>query len=417
MIRAMQRVRIISLLIPLAGFPQLADATAARTQDSPATTPSSPAQAPLRSQAALQAYLGSHAGQPTPLDALPPLAHQRFLDSLMFGRTGLGGFDTADLATELTRREVLKILELFDVAGYAAMIEPRFPDSPPAWRGQPETGAAPAAYDVLVRLQRAGSDPAQLRQRYDALLGAGLSNPTNFDTRSDRELVYLFRATELIASDAPSAEDAPHLQAIVNAMARRGIARAQDYLRVLNSLLLTRDFTGAREFASLHPQQGLQPVPEFRDRISDATNAPTLWMPVSASDALERTPWDLAPTQILVIAGCHFSRDAAEDIARDPVLGPAFKSHAHWLMLPPGQEDPDSVREWNRSFPDAPALQIVDRSEWSLLPAGWRMPTFLVVRNGKVVEQIIGWPRDPASNRQALVEALARHGLSNTGTP
>ena len=412
----MQRVRIISLLILLAGVPQLADATAARTHDSPATTTSSPTQAPLRSQAALQAYLGSHAGQPTPLDALPPLARQRFLDSLLFGRTGLGGFDTADLATELTRREVLQILELFDVAGYAAMIEPRFPDSPPAWRGQPETGAAPAAYDVLVRLQRAGSDPAQLRQRYDALLGAGLSNPTNFDTRSDRELVYLFRAAELIASDAPSAEDAPHLQAIVNAMARRGIARAQDYRRVLNSLLLTRDFTGAREFVSLYPQQGLQPVPEFRDRISDATNAPTLWMPISATDALERTPWDLAPTQILVIAGCHFSRDAAEDIARDPVLGPAFKSHAHWLMLPPGQEDPDSVREWNRSFPDAPPLQIVDRSEWPILPADWRMPTFLVVRNGKVVEQIIGWPRDPASNRQALVEALARHGLSNAGT-
>jgi len=413
----MQSVRIISLLIPLAGVPQLADATAARTHDSPATTTSSPTQAPLRSQAALQAYLGSHAGQPTPLDALPPLARQRFLDSLLFGRTGLGGFDTADLATELTRREVLQVLELFDVAGHAAMIEPRFPDSPPAWRGQPETGAAPAAYDVLVRLQRAGSDPAQLRQRYDALLGAGLSNPTNFDTRSDRELVYLFRATELIASDAPSAEDAPHLQAIVNTMARRGIARAQDYRRVLDSLLLTRDFTGAREFVSLHPQQGLQPVPQFRDRIGRAANAPTLWMPVSASDALERTPWDLAPTQILVVAGCHFSRDAAEDIARDPVLGPVFKSHAHWLMLPPGQEDPGSVREWNRSFPDAPALQIVDRSEWPILPAGWRMPTFLVVHNGKVVEHIIGWPRDPASNRQALVEALARHGLLNASTP
>lgn len=413
----MQRVCIISLLIPLAGIPQLTDATAARTHDSPPTTPTSQAQTPLRSQAALLAYLGSHAGRPTPLDALPSLARQRFLDSLMFGRTGLGGFDTADLATELTRREVLQILELFDVAGYAAMIEPRFPDSPPAWRGQPETDAAPAAYDVLVRLQRAGSDPAQLRQRYDALLGAGLSIPTNFDTRSDRELVYLFRATELIASDAPSAEDAPHLHAIVNAMARRGIARSQDYRRVLNSLLLTRDFTGAREFVNLHPQQGLQPVPEFRDRIGSTTNAPTLWMPISATDALERTPWDLAPTQILVVAGCHFSRDAAEDIARDPVLGPAFKSHAHWLMLPPGQEDPDSVREWNRSFPDAPALQIVDRSEWPLLPAGWRMPTFLVVRNGKVVEQITGWSRGPASNRQALVEALARHGLSNASTP
>src|SRR3546814_13855955 len=68
---------------------------------------------------------------------------------------------------------------------------------------------------------------------------------------------------------------------------------------------------------------------------------------------LTRTAIDLEPTQILVTAGCHFSVDAAEDISADPVLGPVFARHAHWLVSTPGIESIDAARAWNQRLPDA----------------------------------------------------------------
>lgn len=39
------------------------------------------------------------------------------------------------------------------------------------------------------------------------------------------------------------------------------------------------------------------------------------------------------------------------------------------------------------------------------------MPGFFIVRDGKVIEHIVGWPRNPAGNRQPLIDALTRAGL------
>src|SRR3546814_1312882 len=59
------------------------------------------------------------------------------------------------------------------------------------------------------------------------------------------------------------------------------------------------------------------------------------------------------------------SADAAEDISADPVLGPVFARHVHWLVSTPGNESIDAARDWNRRFPDAQVEMIHDRGEWS----------------------------------------------------
>jgi hypothetical protein len=115
---------------------------------------------------------------------------------------------------------------------------------------------------------------------------------------------------------------------------------------------------------------------------------------------------------VLVMAGCHFSDDAARGIAADPVLGPAFRAHATWLGQPPGAEDPADVAEWNRAHPQAPMLTLYDRAEWPMFPV-WRMPVFYVVRNGTVVGTVVGWK--PTDARDALVALLRENGLLPAG--
>lgn len=372
---------------------------------------------PLRSHAMLEAYLESHADRETPLDLLPPMARRRFLGSLVFGRNGLGGFNTGDLATELTRDEAARVLALFDAGAYVQGIHFRHPDTPPSWRGKAATpGMAEAAFDQLYPLQPApGDDPLALHIRFERLFATMSRDPATLAALPERELVYLLRSLELVSFHAPMPRDITFLQQVVAAMEGRGIAQQRDLQLVRDALLRVRRFEDARRYATEHAHAGLRALPRMEDAPGGAAGTdamhPGVWRLDPDGTVLTRTTLDLTPTQVLVIAGCHFSQDAAEDISGDPVLGPVFARHAHWLMLPPGHEDQDAVPAWNLRFPQAQATQIYDRSEWPQLPAGWVMPTFLIVRDGKVLERITGWPRNPATNQPALVDALRRHGL------
>lgn len=367
----------------------------------------------MHSREALDAYLAANAGHATPFDALPKLARRRFLDSLVFGRNGLGGFGTAELETELTNDEVARILTLLNASEYVSMVKSRHPDAVPAWRKKPAAaGMVEIGFDQLYRLNRlnAGNN-SELRQRFDALFSILFDNPEAIGKLPAHELLYLMRSIELISSDSPSPETLEQLRDVVAAMNNAGISQAQDFRSVYDTLLKLHRFDEAKRYALDHPAANLPQLPRMVDRFTN--NAPlfSIWRPNNDTTSLVRTALDLGPMQILVIAGCHFSEDAAEDISMDPVLGPVFAAHAHWLLLPPGQEDQDAVREWNQRFPAAQASQIYDRKEWALLPPGWSMPAFLVVRDGKVIERITGWPREPGANRQPLVDALKRAGL------
>jgi hypothetical protein len=397
------------LAVALLACPDAAAQAPANAASAPPAT-AADATPPLRSRAAFEAWLGSQAGQPTPLDLLPPLARARFIDSLAFARDGLGGFDTGDLATELTPAEATAVLALFDAADYAAAVHSRNLSGPPAWRGAPGApGPAVLAYDALHRFDREHhGDVAGLRARFDTLV-APLADPARFDGLPERELVYLLRSFSVATFGQAGPEDADRLRALVAAMERRGLARAPDFRLAYDRLLSARRFDAARAFADAHPDAGLPATPRFAEPGNTAP-AISFWRPDADGTALVRTAFDTAPLQLVVTAGCHISEDAAGDITSDPLLGPVFAAHAHWLMQSPGAEDPAAVRDWNLRFPGAQARQIYDRSEWSMLPPGWPMPTFYVVRDGRVIDELTGWKRG-GDSRDALVAMLRRHGL------
>ncbi|MDI1252960.1 hypothetical protein [Thermomonas sp.] len=413
------RCNTILLIVPLAAVLACGMAAASTPSSSPqanddkTSTAVTYKQGSLRSRIALDAYLIANKGHATPFDALPSMARRRFLDSLVFGRNGLGGFGTAELETELTRDEVIRILTLFDLSEYASGVKSRHPDVPPAWRKkQADAGKVETGFDELYRLNRPdASNRLELRQRFNVLFADLFRQPDIIRNIPEHDLLYLMRSIELTASDSPTPETIKDLRAVVAAMNESGIAQAQDFRSVYDALLRLHRFDEAKRYAVEHPNADLAELPRMVDPFHDSAPPISVWRTSNDNTSLVRTALDIGPTQILVTAGCHFSEDAAEDISNDPMLGPAFAAHAHWLLLPPGQEDQDAVREWNQRFPAAQAMQIYDRKEWTLLPPGWAMPTFLVVRNGKVLERITGWPRKPAANRQLLIDALKRADL------
>jgi hypothetical protein len=372
---------------------------------------------PIRSRAQLEAWLQANAGKPTPLDRMPAGARMRFLASLRFGETGLGGFDTADLGATLAADDIRAVLALFghEAAGYAAHIRStRLPAGHDQTRQGGNIGAIEQRFDELYLFEQAlgGSDTeraAALSSRYRALFPAA-SDAAFLAGASDPELKLLFRAAAMAGSGAADALAADAMDATIVAMDERGISTPAELETTRNALLGARRFDSATRLADAHPAAGLAPLPAIEAGEPGAfAGTPTLWRLDDAGARLARAPIDTAPLQVLVLAGCHFSADAARDVGADPLLAPVFRTHAHWLALPPGQEDLQAVREWNLAHPRAPMEMLYDRADWPMF-ARWTMPTFYVMRDGRVLGSVSGWARD-GSSKPALVALLRRTGL------
>ena len=178
-------------------------------------------------------------------------------------------------------------------------------------------------------------------------------------------------------------------------------------------LLAARRFKEARALAQQYPDAGLPPLPEFRNDIDSGGGIATVWTFAADGKLMTRRAIDLAGMRIIVTASCHFSKDAAADIAADALLSPVFERHAQWITAPPGREDISAAQNWNEQFPQSRVVMVFDLSEWQMLPS-WSTPNFYIVRDGRVIERVEGWSRDPArSSRAPLIDALRRSGLLN----
>jgi hypothetical protein len=369
---------------------------------------------PIHSHAQLEAWLQMHAGKQTPLDRMPAGARMRFLASLRFGERGLGGFDTADLSATLAPDEIRAVLALFgpEAEAYAARIPSTgLPDSRDT-TAPTASSAIEQRFNELYLLALSLGNATDLERgkalasRYLALFPHA-RDVDYFRGTSDSDLKLLYRAASLANSGNPDAVTSAAMAATINLMAARGIAAPAELQRARDALLIARQFDSARHFSDAHAAAQLTPLPRILGADADFDGQPTLWQMDVDSDTLGRRPVDTGPLQIMVLAGCHFSADAARDIVADPVLGPLFRKHGHWLSLPPGQEDLQAVRDWNHEHPQTPMEMLYDRSEWPMF-TDWKMPTFYVIRDGKALGSMAGWS---PSSRAELTALLRRTGV------
>lgn len=296
----------------------------------------------------------------------------------------------------------IAVLLWLGVAGGAVAGLPGDTASPEIQRRHAQLQQLDDAIHLAPEAARGKALAARFRELYpDAGEPGALraSDEASLHLRFDDAMLADFYRTEPYALAA--------MQAALGELERRGTAKPEELARMRNALLAARRFDDAARFGAAHPQAEFAPLPRFVDAGNIAPGQPSVWRD-TGDGRFERVALDLAPAQVLVMAGCHFSDDAAREIAVDPVLGPAFRAHATWLGQPPGNEDPADVAEWNRAHPHAPMLTLYDRAEWPMFPE-WRMPVFYVVRNGKVVGTVVGWK--PSDARGALIALLRENGL------
>lgn len=281
-----------------------------------------------------------------------------------------------------------------------------------AWEG--DIAQRAERVKVLADLRSRPDDltyAANIRREYEANFSQ-INGADDLRAASDANLALHWQAvssTAFYSNDGDVADAAVRVHAELD---RRGVADAKATDRVFNALLKARRFDAARDFATRHPDAKLAAVPQFID--TDTGAMPSAWQFSADGSKAKRIGIDLKPLQLIVVAGCHFSEDAARELSSDPVLGPVFSRHARWISLPPGGENLDALAEWNRKYPQTPMVAIHDRSEWALI-SHWAMPTFAIVKDGKVVDSTRGWSSDGPEFRAQLVALMERAGLLRSG--
>lgn len=253
---------------------------------------------------------------------------------------------------------------------------------------------------------------ARIQRSYAENFG-DIDNAWHLRRHSDADLRRHWAAAETAIFYGNDVDTLASAQRVLREMERRGLADNRARSRLFNALLSAGRFDAAAALAAQHPDAGLPPVP--KSIIDTNPGMPSAWRFSIDGNTLTRIGIDLEPLQVIVAAGCHFSADAARDIANDPLLGPLFARHAHWLSLPPGSEQLDALQEWNRSHPRTPMLAIHDRAEWAVIPK-WNMPTFAIIQGGKLIDSTQGWRSGDPEFRDRLIALLRRAGLLQAGT-
>ncbi len=383
-----------------------------------AMAPALAEQTPITSKAGLTSYLQNSRPGTSPLDDLSPGGRKRFLAQLEFGSHGLRSISLEDPESELTHPQIVRLLSLFGAGKYAA--DGLTPSGQARLKREREHDATARGcavetcaeseverrYDELAlqKVDTAMPDAARFSlagQRYDHLFGS-YQTSDRLRSFSHADLRLLKRAVENAVSYVPNPTHIAQLQMDLVEMQRRGMVEDKDYARLHQALIASRDFDAAHALVRTHPNMGVDIVPAFRGPASMPGKQPTA-LTVNAQDGtMARQAFDLSTAlRIVVVASCHFSRDAARAIEADAQLRPIFASDAIWLASQ--NEYFSSVTEWNRELPNQPIHIAWQDSEWSMLDS-WAMPTFYVFRNGRLVKKFSGW-HDVKTLKHSLQEA------------
>ncbi|MGP1665474.1 MAG: hypothetical protein ACTS5I_06090 [Rhodanobacter sp.] len=378
------------------------------------------AQIPIASQTELTHYLQNTPPDTSPLNALSPGGRKRFLTQLEFGERGISSISFDDAVNELTHPQIVRLFTLF---GTEAVAPEGLTPAEQARRKQERTHDATARgcavksceesevelhYDALVLHKIATSTAAAQRvisagERYDHLFGA-YQTADHLRHASSLDLRLIRRAAEYVVSRTASARHIAHLQLDLAEMQRRDMLTDKDYVPLHQALISTRNFAGAMALAQQHPDMGDAAVPTYQAPATLPAGLPTALSIDAHNASMSRESVDLsAPLRIVVVASCHFSRDAARAIAADTQLQPIFAQHATWLA--DQGESFAAVNDWNREFPQQRIHIAWQNSEWSMLNS-WAMPTFYVFHHGQLVNQFSGW-HGMSSLKQSLREAGA----------
>lgn len=379
-----------------------------------ASSPTAPA---VHTEEARRAALAS--SKPTPLDALTPFGKREAIRQMRWSEKGLAGFGSAPLIRELGHEQLAAVLRFLGASDYLPMLDKKLVGPP--LRLPTPSGAV--EHDLQSLRQFADKDatrraaasatatelgaPAVLR-RYHQVFGKRL-NAATLSAQPLGDLVPLFDAASLAANGNPVSSALDDMLRVHHELTARGIdtRRTLDDA-VLYALLAARRFEAARAFAAIRPDLVDVPIPEVVDPLGPGFKGRSALAYNPTRNTLTRvalSPQSSTELVMVVGAGCHNSTNALQAIQDDPAFQARLRgAHLVLVTAPNAPIETHLMSEWNAANPSMPIRAPYSAQEWRGIDVTG-IPSFYLLRNGKVVAQRTGWPDKGKANLLKLIDA------------
>lgn len=225
------------------------------------------------------------------------------------------------------------------------------------------------------------------------------------------DLDLILRAAEMAGTWAPEERYARDMVSVLDELSRRGDATKIHIDATYRMLVAVRDLAGARRLAAKYPAGTFEELPATVRTDPEPATGPRVWsLSDDANEVVQRRMNLNDGSRIVVVSHprCHFSRNAVTAIASDDVLGPLFRAHASWIAPQSGTLHLPALQRWNREHPDFAVALVVRQAEWPFVDY-WNTPTFYFLKDGAVVQKVIGWPKE--GRREELLAASRATGM------
>lgn len=227
--------------------------------------------------------------------------------------------------------------------------------------------------------------------------------PSECAALPDARLQDLFESTALIAFYARDPATLARLQCLYDTLQARARATEEQHRAMRGALIALQRFDAAN---ALRGRLAKPP-----SALPDIRGTPLPGRPVLRLDSLTQVQRAvLAEDGLRVVAVVHpycgFSRRALEAITTAPEY--AWLHDHLQLLVPIGQAWPgQEMLDWNAAHPGLPMQPMVADPAWRDVDTD-QTPLFHLMRDGKVIDTVVGWPPEGADLR-ALRVAL-EHG-------
>lgn len=201
------------------------------------------------------------------------------------------------------------------------------------------------------------------------------------------------------------------MSAVFDELSRRGVASSEQRNSMIGAHLSVWQIAQAKALASKETRIKEGEVFALERGKAFEPTAPAVVSVSATGDIARAMPFVFpqGPT-VVVSAGCHVARRAAEAISKDAQLREVFRgANAIWLSPASTTVDPISIVEWNKHFPDAQMHIAFDNSKWTGVDFA-RLPSFHFYLDGKLVTRINGWS-DEVTMRKRIWDALESIGV------
>jgi hypothetical protein len=281
---------------------------------------------------------------------------------------------------------------------------------------QGERGVWEAVADINASASEVPEKASAIKVLFDKSIRSRLRH---LDEENDESLHEIFRSLQtayFYARTGDYAHRETYKSATADTLAelhRRGAQQSEEVDSYYDSLVVAREFEAVRKLKKVYAGFSFRDYQRF-DSFRDINRTEP-----AAFIAVDEGHLHLSGVELpkdggyaVVVIGCHFARDAARAIAKNPRLAEVMAGGRVLWVFSDLELTQQSLNDWNKEFPSFKAMIAYDNASWGGIDFS-ATPSFHFFRDGKLLEAQIGW--DGLASEASLARSLEAIGLLAAG--